>query len=52
MREISSAASPGSNRFGVQEELTYKRYSDWQDVARLVTYCFLEHLPYRQLHMV
>jgi cellulose synthase/poly-beta-1,6-N-acetylglucosamine synthase-like glycosyltransferase len=36
----------------LQEELTYKRYSDWQDVARLVTYCFLEHFPYRQLHMV
>jgi cellulose synthase/poly-beta-1,6-N-acetylglucosamine synthase-like glycosyltransferase len=36
----------------LQEELTYKRYSDWQDVARLVTYCFLEHIPYRQLHMV
>jgi cellulose synthase/poly-beta-1,6-N-acetylglucosamine synthase-like glycosyltransferase len=35
----------------LQEELTYKRYSDWQDVARLVTYCFLEHFPYRQLHM-
>ena len=36
----------------LQEELTYKRYGDWQDVARLVTYCFFEHLPYRQLHMV
>lgn len=36
----------------LQEELTYKRYNDWRDVARLVTYCFLEHLPYRQLHMV
>jgi hypothetical protein len=36
----------------LQEELTYKRYSDWQDVARLVTYCFLEHFPYRQVHMV
>jgi cellulose synthase/poly-beta-1,6-N-acetylglucosamine synthase-like glycosyltransferase len=35
----------------LQEELTYKRYSDWQDVARLVTYCFLEHFPYRQFHM-
>jgi cellulose synthase/poly-beta-1,6-N-acetylglucosamine synthase-like glycosyltransferase len=35
----------------LQEELTYKRYSDWQDVARLVTYCFFEHFPYRQLHM-
>ncbi len=36
----------------LQEELTYKRYNDWQDVVRLVTYCFLEHLPYRQMHMV
>jgi len=36
----------------LQEELTYKRYNDWQDVIRLVSYCFLEHFPYRQLHMV
>jgi cellulose synthase/poly-beta-1,6-N-acetylglucosamine synthase-like glycosyltransferase len=36
----------------LQEELTYKRYNDWGDVARLVTYCFLEHFPYRQLHML
>src|ERR1700733_10290898 len=36
----------------LQEELTNKRYSDWKDVARLVTYCFFEHFPYRQLHMV
>jgi cellulose synthase/poly-beta-1,6-N-acetylglucosamine synthase-like glycosyltransferase len=36
----------------LQEEVTYKRYNDWQDVARLVTYCFLEHFPYRQLHMI
>lgn len=36
----------------LQEEVTYKRYSDWKDVARLVSYCFLEHFPYRQLHMV
>lgn len=35
----------------LQEELTYKRYNDWQDVVRLVSYCFLEHFPYRQLHM-
>jgi cellulose synthase/poly-beta-1,6-N-acetylglucosamine synthase-like glycosyltransferase len=35
----------------LQEELTYKRYNDWQDVARLVSYCFLEHFPYRQMHM-
>lgn len=36
----------------LQEEVTYKRYNDWKDVARLVSYCFLEHFPYRQLHMV
>jgi cellulose synthase/poly-beta-1,6-N-acetylglucosamine synthase-like glycosyltransferase len=36
----------------LQEEVTYKRYNDWQDVARLLGYCFLEHFPYRQLHMI
>jgi cellulose synthase/poly-beta-1,6-N-acetylglucosamine synthase-like glycosyltransferase len=36
----------------LQEELTYKRYNDWQDVAKLVSYCFLEHFPYRQMHMI
>jgi len=36
----------------LQEEITYKRYNDWQDVARLLSYCFLEHFPYRQLHMI
>ncbi len=36
----------------LQEEITYKRYNDWQDVAHLVSYCFLEHFPYRQLHMI
>jgi cellulose synthase/poly-beta-1,6-N-acetylglucosamine synthase-like glycosyltransferase len=36
----------------LQEEITYKRYNDWQDVTRLVTYCFLEHFPYRQMHMI
>jgi cellulose synthase/poly-beta-1,6-N-acetylglucosamine synthase-like glycosyltransferase len=35
----------------LQEEMTYKRYNDWKDVVRLVSYCFLEHFPYRQLHM-
>jgi hypothetical protein len=24
----------------LQEEVTYKRYNDWQDVVRLVSYCF------------
>jgi cellulose synthase/poly-beta-1,6-N-acetylglucosamine synthase-like glycosyltransferase len=36
----------------LQEEITYKRYNDWKDVVRLVSYCFLEHFPYRQLHMI
>lgn len=36
----------------LQEEMTYKRYNDWQDVVRLVSYCFLEHFPYRQMHML
>ena len=36
----------------LQEEITYKRYNDWKDVIRLVSFCFLEHFPYRQLHMV
>ena len=36
----------------LQEESTYKRYHDLQDVARLLSYCFLEHFPYRQMHMI
>lgn len=36
----------------LQEELTYKRYNDWRDVARLISYCFFEHFPYRQMHMI
>ena len=35
----------------LQEEVTYKRYNDWQDVLRFVSYCFFEHFPYRKLHM-
>jgi cellulose synthase/poly-beta-1,6-N-acetylglucosamine synthase-like glycosyltransferase len=35
----------------LQEELTYKRYNDWGDVARLIVYCLAEHFPYRQLQM-
>lgn len=35
----------------LQEEITYKRYNDWPDVVRLVSYCFFEHFPYRQMHM-
>jgi cellulose synthase/poly-beta-1,6-N-acetylglucosamine synthase-like glycosyltransferase len=34
------------------EEVTYKRYNDWKDMVRLVCYCFLEHFPYRQIHLV
>ncbi|HKV24329.1 MAG TPA: glycosyltransferase family 2 protein [Candidatus Acidoferrum sp.] len=36
----------------LQEEITYKRYQDWKDIARLVSYCFFEHFPYRQLHII
>jgi cellulose synthase/poly-beta-1,6-N-acetylglucosamine synthase-like glycosyltransferase len=36
----------------LQEEVTYKRYNDWKDVVRLVSYCFLEHFPYRQFNMI
>lgn len=36
----------------LQEEITYRRYNDWKDVVRLVSYCFFEHFPYRQLHMI
>ncbi len=36
----------------LQEEITYRRYSDWRDAARLVAFCFLEHFPYRQMHML
>ena len=35
----------------LQEELTYKRYNAKRDVVRLILFCFLEHFPYRQLHM-
>ena len=36
----------------LQEEITYKRYNDWQDVMRPLGYCFLEHFSYRQMHML
>ncbi len=35
----------------VQEEITYRRYNRWTDVARLLLFCFLEHFPYRQINM-
>lgn len=34
------------------EEMTYRRYSDWREVARLLLYCLFEHFPYRQLTLV
>jgi cellulose synthase/poly-beta-1,6-N-acetylglucosamine synthase-like glycosyltransferase len=34
------------------EEITFRRYNDWKDMARLLIYCLFEHLPYRQMHMV
>jgi cellulose synthase/poly-beta-1,6-N-acetylglucosamine synthase-like glycosyltransferase len=33
------------------EEMTYRRYSEWQEVARLLIYCLFEHFPYRQMTM-
>lgn len=33
------------------EEMTYRRYQSWRDVARLVQYCFLEYVPYHQMHL-
>ncbi|HVA72013.1 MAG TPA: glycosyltransferase family 2 protein [Candidatus Limnocylindrales bacterium] len=36
----------------LQEEITYRRYNDWRDVARLILYCFLEQCPYRQMHLI
>ena len=34
------------------EELTVRRYSHWSDAAKMIVYCFLEHFPYRQIHMI
>jgi len=36
----------------LQEEITYRRYNNWRDVARLLLFCPLEHFPYRQLQML
>lgn len=33
------------------EEITYRRYNDWREVAKLILTCFLEHVPYRQMHL-
>ena len=35
----------------VQEEISYRRYHRWTDVARLLLYCLVEHFPYRQINM-
>ena len=35
----------------VQEEITFRRYHRWTDVARLLLYCLAEHFPYRQINM-
>jgi cellulose synthase/poly-beta-1,6-N-acetylglucosamine synthase-like glycosyltransferase len=34
------------------EEMTYRRYSDWREVGRLLFFCLFEHFPYRQLTMI
>jgi cellulose synthase/poly-beta-1,6-N-acetylglucosamine synthase-like glycosyltransferase len=34
------------------EEITFRRYNRAGDVAILVLYCFLEHFPYRQVHLI
>jgi cellulose synthase/poly-beta-1,6-N-acetylglucosamine synthase-like glycosyltransferase len=34
------------------EEITFRRYNRARDVFTLVLYCFLEHFPYRQLHLI
>ena len=34
------------------EEMTYRRYSNWREVARLLLYCLFEHFPYRQMTLI
>jgi cellulose synthase/poly-beta-1,6-N-acetylglucosamine synthase-like glycosyltransferase len=34
------------------EEITFRRYKRARDVVILILYCFLEHFPYRQLHLI
>jgi cellulose synthase/poly-beta-1,6-N-acetylglucosamine synthase-like glycosyltransferase len=34
------------------EEMTYRRYSNWHEVGRLLVFCLLEHFPYRQLTLI
>jgi cellulose synthase/poly-beta-1,6-N-acetylglucosamine synthase-like glycosyltransferase len=33
------------------EEITYRRYADWREVAKLLICCLAEHFPYRQIHL-
>lgn len=33
------------------EEMNYRRYSSWSEVAWLLIYCLFEHFPYRQMTM-
>jgi cellulose synthase/poly-beta-1,6-N-acetylglucosamine synthase-like glycosyltransferase len=34
------------------EEMTYRRYSNWREVGRLLFFCLFEHFPYRQMTMI
>ncbi len=34
------------------EEMNYRRYGSWHEVARLLVYCLFEHFPYRQMTMI
>jgi hypothetical protein len=34
------------------EEMTYRRYSDWREVARLLLYGLFEHFPDRQMTLI
>ncbi|MGA9977894.1 MAG: glycosyltransferase [Candidatus Sulfotelmatobacter sp.] len=34
------------------EEMNYRRYGSWREVAWLLVYCLFEHLPYRQMTMI
>lgn len=33
------------------EEMNYRRYTSWREVAWLLIYCLFEHFPYRQMTM-
>jgi len=33
------------------EEITYRRYGDWREVAKLILCCFAEHFPYHHMHL-